>query len=112
MNEKLKENFINPKNIGKIKKADIIREHKSDSCGDSIRLYIMLEDDIIKDIKYEVFGCWAVITSCSIVSEYIKNKSLSEIKKIKKQDILSLYKDYPQKKEKCLLLIYNLIKKI
>lgn len=112
MNKKLKENFINPKNIGKIRKADIIKEYKSDSCEDNIRLHIMLKDDTIMNIKYEVFGCWAVISSCSIVSEYIKGKSLSEIRELNKCNILELFEDYPKEKEKCLLLVYDLIKNI
>ena len=72
------DHLSNPRNSGKLKDYDKIIEAKSDYCGDMIRFYIKFNGNKIENVGYEVFGCWAIISACSIMSEYMEGKTIEE----------------------------------
>ena len=77
-NKKVMEYFTNPRNIGKIENASGIGNVGNPQCGDMMRLYIKVENDIIVDAKFKTFGCGAAIASSSILTELVKGKHINE----------------------------------
>ena len=80
--EKVLEHYRHPRNVGKIDNADLIGEAGSLACGDSLKLYIKLDGSVIKDAKFQTFGCGSAVASSSILTEMIIGKTLEEAKKI------------------------------
>jgi NifU-like protein involved in Fe-S cluster formation len=83
----LKVHLLNPKNCGEISDADFIITHTNSVCGDCIKLYAKVNGDILTDVKYKVFGCSTTIAVCSILTEFIKNKNVSDLLNIKEYDL-------------------------
>lgn len=83
MNKLFKKHFMSPQNMGKIKKPSLQSKCKSGFCGDTIELFVVIdENNIIKDVKYNVFGCYAIIAAASILSEWSLGKPLDLVKNI------------------------------
>ena len=101
MNNIMRTHFINPQNIGKIKKPTHTAKCKSGFCGDMVEVYAIVEDDIVKELKYNVFGCHAVIATASILSEWAKDKSLTEIKNLTYESVVEMLGDVESEKENC-----------
>lgn len=105
------EHLSNPRNVGVIKNADLILETKSSMCGDMIKMYIKIDENKnITDVKYKVFGCWAVMVSCSMSSEYMIGKNLDYLKNISEEEFLKIFEYVPEIKERCFLLITEIFK--
>ncbi len=99
--EKVMEHFTCPHNVGEIKEADGIGEVGSPVCGDITRVYIQVEDNIIKDIKFKTFGCSAAIASSSMLTEMAKGKTLEEALKITDADVAAALDGLPPQKMHC-----------
>lgn len=99
--EKVLEHYRNPKNVGKIDDADLIGEAGSLACGDSLKLYIKLDGNVIKDAKFLTFGCGSAVASSSILTEMIIGKTLEEASKITNKDIAEELDGLPQEKMHC-----------
>ena len=99
--EKVLEHYRHPRNVGKIDNADLIGEAGSLACGDSLNLYIKLDGNIIKDAKFQTFGCGSAVASSSILTEMIIGKTLEEAKKITNKDIAEELGGLPQEKMHC-----------
>lgn len=99
--EKVLEHYRHPRNVGKIDNADLIGEAGSLACGDSLKLYIKLDGNIIKDAKFQTFGCGSAVASSSILTEMIIGKTLEEAKKITNKDIAEELGGLPQEKMHC-----------
>ncbi len=84
------EHFLNPRNAGYIPNADGVGIMGDPSCGDYLRIYISVKDDVISDIKFEIFGCPAAIATSSILTELAKGKALDEALKITDLDVLKV----------------------
>lgn len=97
----LKQHFMNPLNFGTIKKTNFVGKSKSGFCGDSIEAYIKINGDIIEDAKYQACGCWALIASASLFSEYIKGKTSTEVLNLSDEEYLKLLGDIPEEKVNC-----------
>jgi NifU-like protein involved in Fe-S cluster formation len=82
-------------NVGSIKDADVAFPHTG-PCGDTIKLYLKINGNIIKDAKFEYFGCVASAASASVLTELIKGKTLEEAKKITEEDILKELGELPK----------------
>ena len=80
--EKVMEHFRNPRNVGVIEDANGIGEVGNAKCGDIMKMYLKIEDDIIQDVKFETFGCGSAIASSSMATELIKGKPVSEAMKL------------------------------
>ena len=76
--EKVMDHFENPRNVGKIEDADGIGEVGNAKCGDIMRMYIKVEDNIITDVKFNTFGCGSAIATSSMATELIKGKPIDE----------------------------------
>ena len=99
--EKVLEHYRHPRNVGKIDNADLLGEAGSLACGDSLKLYIKLDGSVIKDAKFQTFGCGSAVASSSILTEMIIGKTLEEAKKITNKDIADELGGLPQEKMHC-----------
>ena len=79
---KVMEHFSNPHNVGEIKDADGVGEVGNPKCGDIMRMYIKVDNDVITDVKFMTFGCGAAIATSSMATEMVKGKSLEEALKL------------------------------
>ena len=76
--EKVMDHFMHPRNVGVIENADGVGEVGNAKCGDIMKIYLKIDNDIITDVKFETFGCGSAIASSSMATELIKGKPLSE----------------------------------
>lgn len=76
--EKVKDYFYNPRNVGEIKDADGIGEVGNPACGDIMKIYLKIKEDIIIDAKFKTFGCGAAIATSSMATELIKGKTIDD----------------------------------
>lgn len=103
-NAKVMEIFKNPKNVGSLKGANAKGKVGNPSCGDIMELYLLIEDEVIKDAKFKTFGCAAAIVSTSVVTEMVKGKTIEEALQIKNKDILDILGGLPTHKIHCSVL--------
>lgn len=99
--EKVMDHFTNPRNVGEIQDADGVGEVGNAKCGDIMRIYLKVEDDVIKDVKFKTFGCGAAIATSSMVTEMVKGKTLSEALEISNQAVAEALGGLPPAKMHC-----------
>ena len=96
--------FKNPKFVGEIKDADAIGEVGNPRCGDVMKIFLKIEKDTIKDIRFLTYGCPAAISSSEALCELAKNKTLKDALKITHKDIVKKLGDLPSIKQHCSVL--------
>jgi len=99
--QKVKEHFMNPRNVGEIEDADGIGEVGNPACGDIMNFYIKVKDNVLTDVKFKTFGCGAAIAVSSMISEMAKNKTIEEALKITNKDVAESLEGLPQNKLHC-----------
>ncbi len=102
--EKVMDHFRNPRNVGVIEDADGIGEAGNAKCGDIMKMYLKIEDDIVKDVKFETFGCGSAIASSSMATELIKGQPVSEVKKLTNKAVAEALDGLPAYKMHCTVL--------
>ncbi len=102
--EKVMDHFRNPRNVGVIENADGIGEVGNARCGDIMKMYLKIEDDIVKDVKFETFGCGSAIASSSMATELIKGQPVSEVKKLTNKAVAEALDGLPAYKMHCSVL--------
>ncbi len=102
--EKVMDHFRNPRNVGVIEDADGVGEVGNAKCGDIMKMYLKIEDEIIKDVKFETFGCGSAIASSSMATELIKGKSVSEALELTNKAVAEALDGLPKVKIHCSLL--------
>ena len=108
--EKVMEQFRNPRNVGIIENADGIGEVGNAKCGDIMKIYLKIDNDIITDVKFETFGCGSDIASSSMATEMIKGKHLSEALQLSNKAVAEALDGLPAHKMHCSVLAEEAIK--
>lgn len=109
--DKVVEHYTNPRNVGKIENANGVGEVGNPVCGDIMKMYLQIENEIIVDVKFKTFGCGAAIASSSITTEMIKGKTLEQALKLTNQDVINELGGLPPVKLHCSVLVEEAIKK-
>ena len=109
--QKVMDHFNNPRNVGEIENADGVGEAGNPVCGDIMKIYLKVEDDIIKDVKFKTFGCGAAIASSSMATELIKGKTVSEAWKLTNKAVAEALDGLPPVKMHCSVLAEEAIHK-
>ncbi|WXG40923.1 MAG: iron-sulfur cluster assembly scaffold protein [Candidatus Freyarchaeum deiterrae] len=99
--KKVMDHFANPRNVGEIKSADGIGSVGNPADGDVVTMYVKIENNIIKDVKFKVKGCPAAIATGSMTTELARGKTLEEGLKITKEDVARELGGLPAKKNEC-----------
>ncbi len=102
--EKVMDHFLHPRNVGVIEDANAIGEVGNAKCGDIMKMYLKIKDDIVEDVKFETFGCGSAIASSSMATEMIKGKPLSEVKNLTNKAVTEALDGLPAHKIHCSVL--------
>lgn len=108
--EKVMDHFKNPRNVGVIENADGVGEVGNAKCGDIMRIYLKIENDIIVDVKFETFGCGSAIASSSMATELIKGKPISDALSLTNKAVAEALDGLPAYKMHCSVLAEEAIK--
>lgn len=108
--EKVMDHFRNPRNVGEIPDADGIGEVGNAKCGDIMRMYIKVKDNIITDVKFMTFGCGSAIATSSIATEMIKGKSIDEALELSNKAVVEALDGLPPHKIHCSVLAEEAVK--
>ena len=99
--DKVMDHFSNPRNVGIMEEPTVLVKVGDPGCGDALLLFLKIEEDRIRDIKYKIFGCGAAIATSSIASELAMGKTLEEALQITDQDIANALDGLPAEKMHC-----------
>lgn len=99
--DKVMDHYRNPRNVGRIENADAIGEAGSLACGDSLKIYLKIKDNVVTDAKFQTFGCGSAVASSSVLTEMVIGKTLDEVRKITNKDIADELDGLPQEKMHC-----------
>ena len=99
--EKVMEHFRNPRNVGEIADADGIGEMGNPACGDIMKIYLKVKDDVIEDIKFQTFGCGSAIATSSMVTEMVMGKTLEEAENVTNKAVAEALDGLPPTKMHC-----------
>ena len=108
--DKVMDHFRNPRNVGTLDDANAIGEVGNAKCGDIMKMYLKIEDDVVQDVKFETFGCGSAIASSSMATELIKGKPLSEVKHLTNKAVAEALDGLPAYKMHCSVLAEEAIK--
>ncbi|MBE7059798.1 MAG: Fe-S cluster assembly scaffold protein NifU [Ruminococcaceae bacterium] len=102
--EKVMEEFSNPKNVGEIENADAVGEVGNAVCGDIMKIYMKIDNDIITDIKFKTFGCGAAIATSSMATQLVIGKSIYDAMKLTNKEVMDKLGGLPPQKIHCSVL--------
>ena len=102
--DKVMDHFLKPRNLGVIENADGIGEVGNARCGDIMKMYLKIDDDIITDVKFETFGCASAIASSSMATELIKGKPVNEAMELTNKAVAEALDGLPDYKMHCSVL--------
>ncbi len=108
--EKVMDHFTHPRNVGVIENADGVGEVGNAKCGDIMKIYLKIDNDIITDVKFETFGCGSAIASSSMATEMIKGKSIHEAMALTNKAVAEALDGLPAHKLHCSVLAEEAIK--
>lgn len=108
--EKVMDHFKNPRNVGVIENPDGVGEVGNAKCGDIMKIYIRVENDVISDVKFETFGCGSAIASSSMATEMIKGRPISEALELTNKAVAEALDGLPAYKMHCSVLAEEAIK--
>lgn len=108
--EKVMDHFTNPRNVGEIKEPSGVGEVGNPRCGDIMRMYIKVKDDVITDVTFKTFGCGAAIATSSMATELIKGKTINDALKLTNKAVMEALDGLPSVKVHCSVLAEQAIK--
>ncbi|KPU44959.1 iron-sulfur cluster assembly scaffold protein IscU [Oxobacter pfennigii] len=107
--DKVMDHFMNPRNVGEIENADGVGTVGNAKCGDIMKIYLKVEDDVIKDAKFKTFGCGAAVASSSMATELIIGKTLDDAWNISNKAVIEALEGLPPVKVHCSVLAEDAI---
>ena len=102
--DKVMEHFLQPRNLGVIEDADGVGEVGNAKCGDIMKMYLKIDDDIITDVKFETFGCASAIASSSMATELIKGQRVEDAMQLTNKAVAEALDGLPAYKMHCSVL--------
>lgn len=109
-NEKVMEVFSNPQNVGQIPDADGVGTVGNATCGDIMKMYLKIKDNVITDAKFQTFGCAAAIATSSVATQMIIGKTIDEAEKLTNADVIENLGGLPAQKIHCSVLAEGAIR--
>ena len=107
--DKVMEHFLNPRNVGVIEDANGVGEVGNAKCGDIMKMYLKIEDDVIKDVKFGTFGCASAIASSSMATELIKGQPVDDALNLTNEAVAEALDGLPAYKMHCSVLAQEAI---
>ena len=104
------DHFMNPRNVGEIENADGVGEVGNAKCGDIMKMYLKIDNNVITDVKFETFGCGSAIASSSMATEMIKGKTVEEALAVTNKQVVDALGGLPAHKLHCSVLAEEAIK--
>jgi len=108
--EKVMDHFTNPRNVGEIENADGVGTVGNAKCGDIMKMYLKIENDVITDCKFKTFGCGAAIATSSMATEMVKGKTVEEALSLTNKAVMEALDGLPSEKVHCSVLAEEAIK--
>ena len=108
--QKVMDHFMNPRNVGEIENASGIGEVGNAKCGDIMKVYLQIENDVITDVKFKTFGCGSAIATSSMATEMIKGKTIEEALKLTNKAVADALDGLPPVKMHCSVLAEQAVK--
>ena len=108
--ETVMDHFMNPRNVGEIENPDGVGEVGNAKCGDIMKMYLKIENNVIVDVKFETFGCGSAIASSSMATEMIKGKTIEEALAVTNKQVVEALGGLPAHKLHCSVLAEESIK--
>ncbi len=104
------DHFTHPRNVGEIPNADGVGEVGNAKCGDIMKMYLKIKDNVIEDVKFETFGCGSAIASSSMATELVKGKTIEEALSLTNKQVVDALGGLPAHKLHCSVLAEEAIK--
>ena len=108
--EKVLDHFTNPRNVGEIEDANAVGEVGNAKCGDIMKIYMKIQDNVIQDVKFKTFGCGAAVATSSMATEMIKGKSVDDALGLTNKAVMEALDGLPAVKVHCSVLAEQAIK--
>ena len=108
--EKVLDHFTNPRNVGEIEDANAVGEVGNAKCGDIMKIYMKIQDNVIQDVKFKTFGCGAAVATSSMATEMIKGKSVDDALGLTTKAVMEALDGLPAVKVHCSVLAEQAIK--
>ncbi|HQM96253.1 MAG TPA: Fe-S cluster assembly scaffold protein NifU [Clostridia bacterium] len=107
---KVMDHFSNPRNVGELADANAVGEVGNAKCGDIMKIYMKIEDNIIKNVSFKTFGCGAAIATSSMATELVKGKSIEDALSLTNKAVMEALDGLPPVKVHCSVLAEEAIK--
>lgn len=104
------DHFENPRNVGEIKDANAVGMVGNAKCGDIMKIYMDIDNDVIKDVKFKTFGCGAAIATSSMATEMVKGKTVDEALELTNKAVMEALDGLPPEKVHCSVLAEEAIR--
>lgn len=108
--KKVIDHYTNPRNVGEIKEASGIGQVGNPVCGDIMKMYLKIEDNVIVDVKFKTFGCGAAIATSSVSTELIKGKTVEDALRLTNKEVVDSLDGLPPIKLHCSVLVEEAIR--
>ena len=108
--DKVMDHFTNPRNVGELEDANAVGTVGNAKCGDIMKIYMKIENDVITDIRFKTFGCGAAVATSSMATELVKGKTIEEALKITNKAVVEALEGLPPAKIHCSVLAEEAIR--
>jgi len=108
--EKVLDHFSHPRNVGELENANGVGEVGNATCGDIMKMYLYIEDGVIKDVRFKTFGCGAAVATSSMATEMIKGVTIDDALKLTNKAVMEALDGLPSEKIHCSVLAEEAVK--